>query len=121
MALILFVDDEPDTLQTYQKAVELFGHQAILAATGREGLRMAASESPNLIFVDMMLPDMDGIETIRHLRKNKHTAHLPVVMLSAGPEMDVAEHARIAGAQAYLLKPVRLNTLMDFISKYSLP
>jgi len=81
---------------------------------------MAASESPNIVIVDMRLPDMNGLEVIQHLRKNEHTARLPVVMLSAGPESDVAESARTAGAQAYLLKPVRLNTLIDFISKYSL-
>ena len=118
MAHVLFVDDEPDTLFTLQKAVELFGHRASLASSGEQALQIATEQVPGLIFVDMNLPDMDGLTIVRQLRANPPTANIPVVMLSAGPELDSAERAQAAGAQDYLLKPVRLQTLIDIIEKY---
>jgi CheY-like chemotaxis protein len=119
MAVVLFVDDEPDTLMTLKKAVELFGHQANLAYSGKDALQKVGEINPNLIFLDMNLADMNGLELLRALRANPQTAHLPAIVLSAGPELDAAEHAQAAGAQAYMLKPVRLQALLDAIHQYA--
>jgi CheY-like chemotaxis protein len=116
MAVILFIDDETDTLGMLQKAVELFGHQAILAKTGVEAFARATEASPDLIFIDMQLADLNGLDIIKQLRQNKLTASTPVFVLSAGAELDCAERARAAGAQGYLCKPVRLKTLLDVIA-----
>jgi CheY-like chemotaxis protein len=116
MAVILFIDDETDTLGMLQKAVELFGHQAILAKTGVEAFARATEASPDLIFIDMQLADLNGLDIIKQLRQNKLTASTPVFVLSAGAELDCAERARGAGAQGYLCKPVRLKTLLDVIA-----
>jgi CheY-like chemotaxis protein len=118
MTTVLFIDDEPDTLTTMQKAVEMFGHKAILATSGKEAPRVAAEQLPNLIFVDMNLSDTDGLSIVRALRQQPATANIPVIMLSAGPEADAADRALSAGAQAYILKPIRLQTLLDTITKY---
>jgi CheY-like chemotaxis protein len=116
MAVILFIDDETDTLGMLQRAVELFGHQAILAKTGVEAFARATEASPDLIFIDMQLADLNGLDIIKQLRQNKLTASTPVFVLSAGAELDCAERARAAGAQGYLCKPVRLKTLLDVIA-----
>jgi CheY-like chemotaxis protein len=115
MSVILFVDDEPDTLGTFQKAVELFGHQAILANTGVEAFALAVEASPDMIFIDMQLADTNGLDIITQLRQNELTASTPVFVLSARAEVDCAERAREAGAQGYLCKPIRLQTLLDVI------
>jgi CheY-like chemotaxis protein len=118
MAFVLFIDDEPDTLVTLQKAVELFGHHANLAYSGQDALQKLLVSQPDIVFVDMNLADMSGLDVLKQLRANPQTANLPVVVLSAGPELDAAEQAHAAGAQEYMLKPVRLQALLDMIGKY---
>jgi len=119
MARVLFIDDDPSTLETYTKAVELFGHRAILADTAEKALEIAAAECPDLIILDVRMPDMDGFELLTRLREGGSTASIPVVMLSAGAEMDAADQAQAAGAVEYLSKPIRLNKLIDTIQQYT--
>lgn len=119
MARILFVDDDPYTLETLTKSVQLFGHQAILAKSGKEALDQAISQLPDLIMTDMMLPDMDGVNLLRHLNNDAATVDIPVVILTASPEVDLAEICRAAGAETFLNKPVRLQTLLDVIQRYT--
>ena len=119
MARLLFIDDDTDTLLTLKKAVEMFGHQPTLASTGEQGLRVAAQLLPDLIFVDHNLTDMSGMDVVEGLRQNAETTNIPVMMLSAGPELDAAERAKAAGVREYLLKPVRLQILLDVIQKYT--
>lgn len=119
MARILFIDDDPLTLETFMRAVQLFGSEAILAASGEQGLTLAREQSPDLIFVDMRLPDLDGLNVVRKLTQEPGTAHIPVLVLSAGPEIDVADQAREAGAKDYLSKPVRLQALQDIVRQYT--
>lgn len=118
MARILFVDDDPFTLETLDKSVQIFGHQAILASTGKQGLDMARSHIPDLIMLDMRLPDMDGLTILKNLRLTPSTAPIPVVVLSASPEVDFAEVSQAAGADNILNKPIRLQTLQDVIQRY---
>jgi CheY-like chemotaxis protein len=121
MARILFVDDDPFTLETLTKAVEVFGHQALIASSGQEGLEIATSQSPDLIFTDMSLPDMDGLELISNLKGTPIIAQIPVLVLSASPVLDATELAKAAGAADYLNKPIRLQSLLDVIDKYLKP
>jgi CheY-like chemotaxis protein len=119
MARILFVDDDPLALMVLTKAVEIFGHQAIRAYTGSEGLRVACEQSPDLIFVDHRLVDMDGLQVVSALRSNTATAATPVIMLSAGQELDAKEAALSAGALEFLRKPIQLQTLQDVIQQHT--
>lgn len=119
MARILFVDDDPFTLETLTKAVEVFGHQALSAHNGEDGLEMAATLSPDLIFTDLRLPDMDGLTLVSKLHEHTDTAHIPVLVLSASPVLDAVERAKAAGAREYLNKPIRLQALLDIIQHYT--
>lgn len=119
MARILFVDDDPYTLEILGKAVEVFGHQAVWAKDGREALAIAGEGALDMIFVDLSLPDIDGLDLVVRLRQIPSLADTPLLVLSANPALDAAELARKAGAQAYLNKPVRLQTLLDTIQNYT--
>ena len=119
MARILFVDDDPHTLETLDKSAQLFGHQAIIAKSGEEALKLAVAQSPDLIMTDMMLPDMDGLALLDQLRQNDATVSIPVVVLSASAEMDIAQLSEQAGADSFLSKPVRLQTLQNVIEHYT--
>jgi len=118
MARILFVDDDPYTLETLTKAVELFGHQAILASSGEEALRLAASTHADLIFVDLMLPDIDGLQVLDQIKLVAKNEQLPIYVLSAAADRNFSEQALALGAQAYLTKPLRLQTLLDIIQNH---
>jgi CheY-like chemotaxis protein len=120
MALILFIDDEPDTLSTMEKAVQLLGHRALLAQTEAQALELIKPEMPDLIFIDLQLSDTDGFSLVRNMRQaGSVLSHVPIIILSAGLTLDAALRAQEAGAQAYLLKPVRLQTLVDLIVQYA--
>ncbi|GAB4481199.1 MAG: hypothetical protein Kow0088_23320 [Anaerolineales bacterium] len=119
MARILFIDDDPMTLETLSKAVEVFGHQALHAHTAKEGLELARQQSPDLIFTDLRLPDMEGLVLVNLLHTDPITASIPILVLSASPELDQVERAQSAGAQGYINKPIRLQALLDLIQKYS--
>lgn len=119
MARILFVDDDPLTLETLKRSVELFGHEAILANSGEEAQLLVVNQQPDLIMTDMMLPDMDGVSLVKYLKGDPSLAGIPVVVLSASPEVDASEISIDAGAEEFLTKPVRLDKLEDVIQHYT--
>jgi response regulator NasT len=115
VARVLFVDDDPDTLETLTKAMQLFGHEAVLARSAAEALQLAAQVQLDVIFTDMMLPDMDGLDLVGRLHALQGVAQIPILVLSASPEPEMTRQAEAAGARAYINKPIRLQTLLDVI------
>jgi CheY-like chemotaxis protein len=109
---ILLIEDDPDI----QKMVRLSllyqgGHQVSVASGGREGLETAARENPDLILLDVMMPEMDGYETIKALKAQPGTRHIPVVFLSARAQQTEIQKGRELGAVGYLVKPFDPMTL----------
>ncbi|MDD5370388.1 MAG: response regulator [Anaerolineaceae bacterium] len=119
MAQIFFVDDDPITLQILGKAAQLLGHQPVLIETGQAVLDQVTRVQPDLIMMDMMMPDMDGLDVLTQLRANPTLAAIPVVILSAGAALDDGDRAKAAGAQEYIAKPVSLSVLLATIKKYA--
>jgi CheY-like chemotaxis protein len=120
MARILFVDDDPLTLETLKRSVELFEHEAILASSGGEAQTLVTTQPPDLIMTDMNLPDMDGLTLVRHFKDNPSVADIPVVVLSASPEIDAGDLSLAAGAEEFLTKPIRLQDLQDVINRHTI-
>ena len=119
MARILFIDDDPLTLETLKRSIELFGHQALLASSGEEAQALVIEQPPDLIMTDMNLPDTDGLSLVKQLKENPLSADIPVVVLSASPEVDAGEISISAGAEEFLTKPVRLDKLQSVIEHYT--
>jgi CheY-like chemotaxis protein len=119
MALILFVDDEPLTLKLLSQAAEIVGHQAITSKTAAEALEMAAKYLPDLIMLDINLAGVDGRHVVKQLRSQTETVNIPIVFLSASVEMNTADLIHEAGADAYLEKPIRLQTLIEVIRRFT--
>ena len=118
MTRILFIDDDILTLDLMGKVAELLGHEALLSPNASSALEMAVNEKPNLILVDLSLPDRDGIDVIQTLRSLPATAKTPVFLLSAGIASKTAEAARLAGAEGCLEKPISLDVLNRVIKKF---
>lgn len=102
---ILVVDDEPDILNLLDYNLRKAGFAVILAKDGPEAIGLARHEKPNLVLLDIMLPDMEGTEVLRRLKLNESTRSIPVIMLTAkGEEVDRVIGFEL-GAEDYITKP----------------
>src|SRR6202022_5184469 len=79
---VLFVEDDPTVAQMYRLKLELDGYQVIMAKDGEEGLRLASGVRPDIVFLDIRLPKVDGFAVLESLRKCEETKNVPVVILS---------------------------------------
>jgi len=113
MALILIVDDSPTEVHVMQKALERHGYRTAVAADGAEGIRLARQMHPDLIFMDIVMPGMNGYQATRTLVNDPDTRAIPIVMVtSKGQEADRVWGLR-QGAVDYLIKPVSPDQLVE--------
>lgn len=105
MATILVVEDEQDILALIEFNLRQAGYQVLTAEDGRRGLELARGKQPDLVVLDLMLPEMDGREVCRLLRQDEHTRHLPIVMLTALAEETDRVVGFELGADDYITKP----------------
>lgn len=115
LARVLIVDDEPLTTEMIGMFLRLSGHEAIEAGDCAEARAKLAYTDPDVILLDIMLPDMSGIELCRELRASPKTSNTPIIMISATAPPKTAEAAE-AGANEYLIKPINLNKLLSVLS-----
>ncbi|MGH7217416.1 MAG: response regulator transcription factor [Nitrospiraceae bacterium] len=109
---ILIVEDEHDILQLIKLYLEKEGYQTVSAKTGMDGLRQAKQEKPNLVVLDLMLPEIDGFEVCKRLRSAPATAMLPIIMLTAKAEESDTIIGLELGADDYITKPFSPKTLV---------
>jgi CheY-like chemotaxis protein/phosphoribosyl 1,2-cyclic phosphodiesterase len=103
--LILMIDDDEDLRILARKALTKAGHRVIEAGGGEEGLRMVAEQRPDLVLLDLFMPQPDGFEVLQRLRANEVTRTLPVVVLTAHDDEDGARRSFDFGATDFLAKP----------------
>src|SRR6266850_1545166 len=114
---ILVVDDEPDAVELIEFNLKAAGYEVITAADGEEALKKARSMLPDLIILDLMLPEVDGLEVCKILRRDQRTASIPIIMLTA----KAAEIDRVLGlelgADDYVTKPFSPRELVLRVKK----
>jgi DNA-binding response OmpR family regulator len=111
MAHILVVDDDPRVLRTVRRVLEKFDHTVSEAAGAQEALDLIAAQQPELVILDIIMPEMDGIELCRQIRADPFMAKLPVLFLSAKGRPDDVAHGLNAGGDDYLTKPFEVVEL----------
>lgn len=110
MAKILIVDDEHMTVEMLATFLRIIGHQSVMASSSKQVWTKLSQEIPDGVLLDIMLPDVNGLEICRQLREHPPTANLPIIMVSAyAPPL--TKEAYEAGANTYLSKPISLQTL----------
>lgn len=115
MQKILIIDDEPDVLEFISYNLKKEGFDVYTAINGKEGLKKAKEINPHLIILDVMMPEMDGVETCRELRKTESLGNTIIVFLSARSE-DYSQITGLeAGADDYITKPIKVNLLVSKI------
>lgn len=116
---ILIADDEPDILELLEYSFSAEGFKTQVAKDGREALKLAEKSIPDIVILDIMMPEMDGIEVCRHLRSNPRFENSLILILTARGE----EYSEIAGFDAgaddYITKPVRIRSLIKRIEALS--
>ncbi len=121
-ATVLYIEDTPDNMPLIKRAIEAIGHKFVGKPNGIEGLKEAEEISPDLILLDINLPDLDGYEIARRLRasKNQHLLYVPIIAITANALKGDSEKALEAGCDVYMSKPInirelwsRVETLLD--------
>lgn len=117
MATALIVEDHPDQARLVAQLLRLRGYVPILAETGEAGLRLARQHAPDIVLLDLMLPDISGFEVCRRLRTDRATMLTPIVMLTALGDADNRRHGFRVGANAYVTKPWKtMDEIFDAIA-----
>jgi DNA-binding response OmpR family regulator len=118
MARILIIDDEPHILLMVKKMMERAGYEVDLASNGSDGLRLFDHIQPDLVITDIIMPEKEGLETIREMRrKNKD---LPIIAMSGGGKISAdnyLETARIFGAARLVEKPFSQKLLLSYVEE----
>jgi two-component system alkaline phosphatase synthesis response regulator PhoP/two-component system response regulator VicR len=114
---ILTCDDEKNIVRLIQVNLERQGYEVVVAYNGRECLEVVEREKPDLIVLDLMMPEMTGFEVLDALKKNPETENIPVIMLTARTQDQDVLRGWQAGVECYLTKPFNPIELITFIKR----
>jgi two-component system cell cycle response regulator DivK len=118
---ILYVEDNPSNVTVVERVVDSLGYRLLLAADGQSGLDVARTELPNLILMDVGLPDMTGLEVTTILRGEEATRDIPIVAITAHAMNGDRERCLEAGCNEYLAKPFQVRELTGMIRMFVKP
>lgn len=115
---ILIVDDEPDILTVTTYRLEKLGYEISTAIDGREALNVVHKETPDLIFLDLLLPIINGYEVCKQIKADERLKRIPVVLFTASVVHDILEKVKETGADDYLLKPFTPEDLLEKVRRF---
>jgi len=113
---ILLVEDSDDTRYFMRLELENFGYRVIEAADGEHAIDLAEQELPDIILMDLSLPNLDGLEAAKRIRKQKVLEKIPIIAVTAHQEQTFRQGAAESGFDAYVTKPVDMDFLSELIS-----
>ena len=113
MAKVLVADDERSICQAFVQFLNAEGHEALTASNGEEAVNKVTQEQPELVFLDIQMPGMDGLQSLKQI--HEHTPGLPVIIMTAYGTMQTAIEAMQFGAFDYLTKPVDLTQIRNLM------
>lgn len=117
-ARILYIEDNIDNMTLVQRVLEIEGFEVIPAETGKDGVSKAIQNLPDIIITDINLPDIDGYEVTDMLKKEKKTAHIPIIAMTANVMKKDREHVFQAGCDGYISKPIDVDELPGQIETF---
>ena len=114
---ILIIEDNPASIKYIQTHLEKNNYKTVIANGGFDGLNKARSAKPDLILLDIMLPDLDGHKLCRMIKFNNDLKHIPVAMFTSRDTDEDAEMAKKVGADAFILKNTRIQIVLDIVDQ----
>ncbi len=118
MARILIVDDSPSQLMGIRRIVEKLGHDALTAEDGAAGVDAAKRELPDLILMDVVMPNLNGFQATRSITREATTKHIPVILVTTKDQDTDRMWGLRQGAKAYITKPFSETELSELIAQY---
>jgi twitching motility two-component system response regulator PilH len=118
MARILVVDDSPSQLFGMQKIIEKMGHEVLSATNGEEGVRTAKEQIPDLILMDVVMPELNGFQATRKISRDERTSHIPIIMVTTKNLHTDKVWGMRQGAKDYLVKPGAEKALLSAINEH---
>jgi two-component system, cell cycle response regulator DivK len=115
MAKILYVEDNPQNMRLVKKMLKTGGYDMIEAMDGNSGIQIACDEMPDLILMDINLPDIDGLEATAKIKGEAMTTHIPIIALTANAMIGDKERFIGGGCDGYLAKPISRKELLETI------
>jgi len=117
MARILVVDDSPSQQMGMKRIVEKLGHEALTAEDGVSGVAVCKQELPDLVLMDVVMPNLNGFQATRALTRDDSTKHIPIVLVTTKDQETDRVWGMRQGAKAYLTKPFNESELIDIIKQ----
>ena len=121
MARILIVDDSPSQLLGMKRIVEKLGHETVTAEDGASGVEVAKATLPDLILMDVVMPNLNGFQATRAISKEPTTANIPVVLVTTKDQETDKVWGMRQGAKAYITKPFTETQLIEVINSLLVP
>lgn len=118
MTRILIVDDSPTEMSSFKEILTKHGFEVIQAVNGVEAIVMAQVELPDLILMDVVMPEINGFQATRQITRNETTKHIPIVIISTKDQATDRVWGKRQGACDYLTKPVDEKNLIDVINSH---
>jgi two-component system cell cycle response regulator DivK len=115
---ILYVEDDPVNMALVKKLLKREGFRLLAAENGWKGLAMAQTYKPDLILMDMNMPDLDGYEATARLKSMPELQHIPVVAVTANAMAGDRDRSLAAGCDGHITKPININTFSDEVRDY---
>lgn len=112
---VLVVDDEMDTLRLLRTVLRIGGFEPITTLNSLEAVSLAEQEKPDVVLLDIMMPELDGFELCRLMRQNPVTRDVPIIFVTAYQSLDLEERRLEAGADLVIHKPISVDTLVTAI------
>ncbi len=121
MATVLVIEDNPANLKLARLVLSSAGYEVLVAESAEAGIALVREQRPDLVLMDIRLPDMDGIAATRVLKEDPATAAIPLIALTAFAMKGDEERIRIAGCDGYLSKPYRFEELLALVGRFVAP
>ena len=118
MSTILIVEDNEKNMKLVRDILQHQGHTTLEAVTGADGVRIAREARPDLVLMDIQLPDIDGITALREIRKERALDAMPVLAVSASVMPDEQQKVLTSGFDAFIAKPINLKQFLDTVQRF---
>ena len=115
---LLYIEDDPESLEMMADVVKYHGYHFLGASRGIEGIRIATQEKPDLILMDINLPDMSGFEVTTLLKSIKSLENTPIIALSAHTHDEARDRTIIAGCEGFISKPINIAQFLKLVDEY---
>lgn len=118
MSVILIVEDNDKNMKLVRDVLQFKGYQTLEAVSGREGVRLAIERKPDLVLMDIQLPDIDGITALAQIRGHPETKSMCVVAVSASVMPDDQQRIAASGFDGFVTKPINLKQFIETVERF---